>query len=123
MRQVGVLAAAALVAVDEMVERLAEDHANARLLAERLAELAGIVLDLDSVQTNIIRFNYEGPGADQLVRRLNERGVMLTGSIAEGLRCVTHYGIDETDVRQAADVFESVIAELAGHSAVAVAVR
>ena len=123
MRQVGVLAAAALVAIDEMVERLAEDHANARLLAERLAEIPGIVLDLDAVQTNIVRFNYEGPGADQLVRRLNERGVMLTGSIAEGLRCVTHFGIDETDVRQAADAFESVIADLAGHSAVAVAVR
>jgi threonine aldolase len=121
LRQVGVLAAAALVALEEMIGRLAEDHANARLLAERLASLPGIVLDLERVQTNIVRFNYEGPGAEQLVGRLKDRGLLITGSIFEGLRCVTHYGIDEPDVRQAADGVEAVIVELTGKRAPVVA--
>jgi threonine aldolase len=120
MRQVGVLAAAALAALDEMIPRLAEDHANARVLAERLAELPGIELDLSTVETNIVRFNYSGPAPGELVRLLNARGVLLTGSVLEGLRCVTHYGISEADVRRAADVFESVVLELAGKQPVAV---
>jgi threonine aldolase len=123
MRQVGVLAAAGLVALDEMIDRLAEDHANARLLAERLAGLPGIGLNLDTVETNIIRFNYTGPRPDDLVARLRADGLWVTGTVAEGLRCVTHYGIGESDVRRAAEIFESVIADLAGRSAVAVAAR
>jgi threonine aldolase len=120
MRQVGVLAAAALVALEEMIERLSEDHANARLLAERLAPLPGIELDLDRVQTNIVRFKYVGPRAEELVAQLRQRGVWVTGSIAEGLRCVTHYGLEAADVRRAADLFESVIEQLAGKSPVAI---
>src|SRR5207244_1599166 len=92
MRQVGVLAAAGLVALDEMIDRLAEDHANARILADRIAPLPGIVLDLDRVETNIVRFDYRGPSPDELVPRLRAAGLWLTGSVAEGLRCVTHYG-------------------------------
>ena len=120
MRQVGVLAASGLVALEEMIERLAEDHATARVLAERLVQLPGIVLDLDRVETNIVRFDYAGPGQDRFVDRLRAHGVLLTGSVAEGLRCVTHYGIEESDVRQAADAFEAVVEELAGKRPIAV---
>jgi threonine aldolase len=120
MRQVGVLAAAGLVALEEMIDRLAEDHANARLLAERLATLPGIALDLERVETNIVRFNYVGPGADRFVDRLKDQGLGVTGTIAEGLRCVTHYGISEADVCRAAEIVESVIEELAGRTPVAV---
>ena len=120
MRQVGVLGAAGLVALDEMIPRLAEDHANARILAERLAKLPGIELDLDRVETNIVRFGYSGPNPDQLVPRLRERGVLVTGSVAEGLRMVTHYGIEEADVRRAADIWESVLEELSAKQAVPV---
>lgn len=120
MRQVGVLAAAALVALETMLDRLAEDHANARLLAERMQALPGIEFDLSTVQTNIVRFNYTGPAPDEFVRRVKERGVLMTGSVAEGLRVVTHYGITEADVRCAADGLESVVMELAGKSPLAV---
>jgi threonine aldolase len=120
MRQVGVLAAAGIVALEEMIDRLAEDHANARILADRLAQLPGIKIDLDRVETNIVRFDYTGPSPDQLVPSLRAAGVLLTGSVAEGLRCVTHYGIVEADVIKAADVFESVLGSLAGASPVAV---
>jgi threonine aldolase len=122
MRQVGVLAAAGLVALEEMIDRLPEDHANARLLAERIGELPGIRLDLDTVETNIVRFDYEGPAPDQFVDRMKARGLLMTGSVAEGLRCVTHYGIEAADVRQAGDLFEAVIDELAGKQSVAVRV-
>jgi threonine aldolase len=120
MRQVGVLAAAGLVALDEMIPRLAEDHANARLLAERIAALPGIEIDLDRVDTNIVRFDYAGPQPDRLVARIKEQGLLVTGSVQEGLRMVTHYGIVEADVRRAADILEAVIEELAGKTAVAV---
>src|SRR5213078_5276264 len=59
MRQVGVLAAAGLIALDRMVDRLAEDHSNARTLAEGLAELPGVRCDLDRVQTNLVYFDVE----------------------------------------------------------------
>src|SRR4029453_18975824 len=62
MRQAGVIAAAGVVALEKMVDRLAEDHANARALAERLARIPGLVVDLASVQTNIVIFAVERPG-------------------------------------------------------------
>jgi len=79
MRQAGVLAAAGLVALETMVDRLAEDHANARRLAEGLAELPGIAIDLDRVQTNIVIFDLrrEGITPDDLVERMADRNVRL----------------------------------------------
>ncbi len=62
MRQAGILAAAALVGLEEMVDRLADDHANARLLAERLAETDGLQVDMAGVQSNIVRFGLVKPG-------------------------------------------------------------
>jgi threonine aldolase len=121
MRQVGVIAAAGLVALDEMIPRLADDHANARLLAERLAQLPDLEIDLASVQTNIVRFNYRGPEPERFVAALAARGLWITGNVLEGLRCVTHYGIEAADALRAADVVEAVVEELAGKRPVAVA--
>lgn len=120
LRQAGVLAAAGLVALEEMINRLAEDHANARVLAEGLADLPGIEIDLDRVETNIVRYNYSGPGADQLVAGLKEAGVLVTGSIAEGLRCVTHCWIKEADARRAVDAFARVVSGLSDKKTLAV---
>jgi len=104
MRQAGVLAAAGLVALTEMVERLADDHANARLLAEGLAALPGIVLDLDLVQTNIVIFAVQ-PGLDAavFVDALKREGVWIIDMGRGRLRAVTHYGISEDDCRRALD--------------------
>ena len=74
MRQAGVLAAAGLIALEEMPKRLAEDHANARMLAERLAELPEVTIDLGSVQTNIVIFGLKNGGHDALVARLAGAG-------------------------------------------------
>ena len=87
MRQVGVLAAAALVALDEMVPRLAEDHANARLLAEGLADLPGIQLDLSTVATNIVMFTTDGRHRPRPVDRGAEAGRRARHRHGRGAAC------------------------------------
>lgn len=103
MRQVGVVAAAGLVALQTMTGRLAEDHRNARLLAEALAEISGVEIDLAGVQTNIVIFRLpHGPGAAGLVDRLKRRGI-LAGSVGpDKIRLVTHHDVSRADCEQAA---------------------
>src|SRR5262249_23525471 len=81
MRQVGVLAAAGLVALEQMTTRLAEDHANAKLLAEGLAEMPGVAIDPERVQTNILVFDISATKLDtaQLSQQLKARGVLANG--------------------------------------------
>jgi threonine aldolase len=104
MRQVGVLAAAGLVALTEMVNRLAEDHRRARKLAEGLAELEGVALDPASVHTNIVVLALTGPGRDGLapsqsfVAGMQERGVLCGAFGSHQVRMVTHYEIGDADV-------------------------
>jgi len=103
MRQAGILAAAAMYALDHNVERLAEDHANAARLARGLSELPGLVLDPEKVETNIVRFEVRHPRFDakQLKARLAEEGVLF-GAYQDGsARMVTHLDVDATDIEQA----------------------
>jgi threonine aldolase len=95
MRQSGILAAAGLWALDHNLERLAEDHANARLLAERLAGLPGVDLDLATVQSNIVIFRLaEGaPDAATVVARAQEAGVLVSAFGARTVRAVTHLDV------------------------------
>ena len=110
MRQAGILAAAGLVALNEMIERLSEDHLNARLLAEGVADLPGMKLDLDTVQTNIVIFGpqqspAEGPNFAHVLAR---EGVKV-GDIGNGrFRAVTHYGITSTDIDEAVKIIRRV---------------
>jgi threonine aldolase len=107
MRQAGIIAAAGIYALECMVDRLAEDHENAKLLARGLASLPMVDLDADSVETNIVIF-----GVDDSVgfaRSLKNAGV-LCGSPKPGrLRMVTHYGIDRTDIDQALERITSAV--------------
>jgi threonine aldolase len=109
MRQVGVLAAAGLVALDTMVDRLAEDHANARTLAEGLAELPGIECDLSRVQTNLVFFGVTSMPVDAFVDECAKRGV-LSETSGKRVRFVTHFGIDSEDVQTALRTCEEVLA-------------
>jgi len=115
MRQAGILAAAALVALDEMVDRLAEDHANARRLAEGLAALDGIGLAPETVQTNIVYFDVTAPGIDaaQLSGRLAARCVLINPTGARRLRAVTNYHISSEDVAAVVAAVESALQEAA----------
>jgi len=112
MRQAGVLAAAALVALNEMADRLAEDHAHARLLAEGLASIRGIRIDPTRVQTNIVIFEVDpatGWDSARLQQALAARGVLLSLSGAR-LRAVTHYHITRADIEQALAVVRETLA-------------
>jgi threonine aldolase len=100
MRQVGILAAAALHALEHHRERLAEDHANARALAEGLAEIPGVTVDLARVQTNIVMFESPRP-ATEVVARALERGVLLHAFGPTRVRAVTHLDLDRAAVDRA----------------------
>ncbi len=103
MRQAGVLAAAGLVALDTMIGRLADDHANARRLARGLADIAGINVDPDSIQTNIVIFEVESGVADAVAvsDALAGAGVKVSHSRGQSLRMVTHRHISGADVEEA----------------------
>lgn len=106
MRQVGILAAAALYALDHNVERLAEDHANARRLAEAIAVLPGVLLDAINVETNIVIFDIDarlGTG-EQLAARLREKGVLMLAIGPQRLRAVTHLDVSRAQIDTAASV-------------------
>jgi threonine aldolase len=114
MRQAGVIAAAGLVALERMVDRLAEDHANARALAAGLARVPGLALDLATVQTNIVIFRVEGPrgaaGAAELVRGCAERKVKVHAIGPNAIRCVTHKDVDAGDIERALDAVSEITA-------------
>jgi threonine aldolase len=111
MRQSGILAAAGLYALDHNLARLAEDHANARLLAERLAGLHGVQLDLATVQSNIVIFRMlEGaPDAATIVSRAQERGVLVSAFGERIVRAVTHLDVSRDRCRHAAELLAKVI--------------
>jgi threonine aldolase len=119
MRQVGVLAAPGIVALTEMVDRLGEDHARARRLAEGLAELPAIDIDPTCILTNILVFGLrpervpgdpEVPAAQRFLAGLHARGILVNAFTATEVRMVTHYEIGDTDIgatlRAAREVLE-----------------
>ena len=105
MRQSGILAAAGIWALDHNLERLTEDHGNARLLAERIAGLRGIGLDLQTVQSNIVIFHTEegAPDAATVVARAREMGVLVSAFGVRTVRAVTHLNVSRADCELAAD--------------------
>ena len=107
MRQAGVLAAAALYALDHHVERLATDHANARRLAAGLADLPGVRIDADRVETNIVVFGVDD--AYDVCGRLWERGVQVAPLGPTRLRAVTHLDVDSAGVDRALEAFRQVL--------------
>jgi threonine aldolase len=110
MRQAGVLAAAALVALEETPARLHEDHLNARRLAEGLAELPGVGVDPERVATNILIFDVTGTArtADEICARLQERGVLASG-FGPSIRMVTHYDVSSEDIETALRELRAII--------------
>lgn len=105
MRQVGIFAAAAEYALDHHLERLADDHANARLLANRLAASRAIVLDPTAVQTNIVVFGLapEAPDAALVVAAAREAGVLVVAFGPRTIRAVTHLDVTRDQVAEAAE--------------------
>ena len=104
MRQAGILAAAGLIALEEMPKRLLEDHANARMMAEGLARVAGVKIDVSRVQTNIVIFDLDEPRAMDLVKYLAERNVLASAIGPNQIRFVTHRDVSRDQCRQALQV-------------------
>jgi len=107
-RQSGIVAAGCLHALDHHVERLAEDHENARVLAEGLAELPGVELEPLKVETNIVIFDV--PDARGLSRELWDRGVDISPLGERRMRAVTHLDVDRAGIESALDAFRAVLA-------------
>jgi threonine aldolase len=115
MRQVGILAAAGLYGLDHHFDRLTEDHANARLIAERLSQCGRALLDLKTVQTNIVVFGLgEGaPDAAELVTRARARGVLVVAFGSRTVRAVTHLDVSRAQCKLAADTLVEIIEDSA----------
>jgi threonine aldolase len=111
MRQAGVIAAAGIVAVTHMVERLADDHESARALAHGLAKLDGISVEPSAVQTNIVMFELRGTDmtATQFAAELKHHSVLLSPLDACRLRAVTHYHVGPTDIERAVTACRAVL--------------
>lgn len=115
MRQAGVIAAAGIVALERMVERLGEDHAHARRLADGVAKMPGIRIDLGSVQTNIVIFHVERGSHEASVRATQElvagcaaRKVKVHGIGPASIRCVTHKDVDADDISRAVEAMREI---------------
>jgi threonine aldolase len=113
MRQVGIIAAAGAYALEHNIDRLREDHKRARDLAERLASIPNIEIDLETVQTNIIVIDVRGSGlsVEDSVLLLEKQGVLVVPFGRTTVRAVTHLDIDDADMEKAVTVFEMVFSK------------
>ena len=111
MRQAGIIAASGIVAIEKMVDRLKDDHRNLRILAEGLAKIQGISLDMETVQTNIVLFDVSGLGIDskQFVSALEKRGIKSKTRGRTVVRMITHRGIHEDDIHYALGIMDDVV--------------
>jgi threonine aldolase len=115
MRQVGILAAAGLIALEQGPKRLHEDHANARLIAEALANHPAVEIDVENVETNIVIFKLAaGSGAPELASRLKARGVLISAFGPGSIRIVTHLDVGRVACIDAAEALNEEIDAIHG---------
>ncbi len=114
MRQAGIIAAPGIIALEKMIGRLEEDHRNARLLAEGLAKIEGLHVDLRRVQTNIVLVDVSGLGIDAgaFINRLREQGVLALSHSKRMVRMVTHRGIEKEHIEKALTIIEEAVKEI-----------
>ena len=114
MRQAGVIAAAGIIAIEKMVDRLKDDHTNAKILATGLSKIPGITVDMARVQTNIVIYDVGGLGTDgkRWVTELGKHGVKAGAQELGRVRMVPHRGIEKEDIEYALTVAEKVAKEI-----------
>ena len=113
MRQAGIIAAAGIVALETMVDRLQEDHTNARLLADGIADLPGVVLDPETIKTNIIYFDMDDNAIEStdFLTVLAAKGIQFFDTGPRRFRMVTHYGITAEDILYTIDAFKQTMTD------------
>jgi threonine aldolase len=113
MRQAGIIAAAGIVALETMVDRLQEDHTNARLLADGIADLPGVVLDPETIKTNIIYFDLDDNAIESadFLTVLAAKGIQFFDTGPRRFRMVTHYGITAEDILYTIDGFKQTLTD------------
>ena len=111
MRQAGILAAAGIYALEHNVERLAEDHLNAKRLARGIADIDGLDIDVNAVVTNILYFDVRRPGltVSTLLERLKTAGVLMLGTGPNSIRAVTHLDVSKEGIERAVEVLRQVV--------------
>lgn len=107
MRQAGIIAAAGIVALESMIDRLKEDHERAYALAEKLSKINGLSLDLNSVQTNMIYFDVQD--AHALIERMAQKGVLANALYSTKIRVVIHHHISDEDINTSARVIQEAL--------------
>ena len=108
MRQVGILAAAALYAVQNNRERLKEDHHRAKILAERIKVNPNLKINMEAVQTNILLFKPLKMTPAEGLKRCKEKGLILTPGTIDSIRAVTHLDVNDDDIENAASILDEV---------------
>ncbi len=111
MRQAGIIAAAGIVAISEMIGRLKEDHINAQILAEGISRIPGLAIDLKRVKTNIIYFDLVNHQItpEEFLKKMAKRGIRFLSTGPRQFRMVTHYGISEADVKETIKVLRMIV--------------
>ena len=105
----GIFAAAAIVALENMIPRLAEDHARARRLAELLSDLKGIRVDMETVQTNTVRVDIDCMSPEEFTERVLDRGVGVSVLDSGSVKFITHHGVGAADIASVARVVREVL--------------
>jgi len=114
MRQAGIIAAPGIIALEKMIDRLRNDHRNARILADKLAKTDGISINLETVQTNIVIFDIGDLGvtSGELVQKLGEHGVKSLPRNETSIRMVTHRGIEREDIEYTINSIDKVVSSI-----------
>lgn len=118
MRQAGIIAAPGIIALEKMIDRLKKDHLNARLLAEGLARIDGISVDVKNVETNIVNADLAGLGvpSSQFASELKEHGILILTRDERNVRLVTHRGIEKEHITESLNVIDGVVRKIHGQS-------
>ncbi|MFQ6095382.1 MAG: threonine aldolase family protein [Candidatus Bathyarchaeia archaeon] len=114
MRQAGIIAAPGIIALEKMINRLEEDHRNAKLLAEGLAKTDGISVDLRTVQTNIVHLDVDGLGmtSEEFISRLKAHGILALTRDKTKVRMVTHRGIEREHIEKTLNIIEDIVRDI-----------
>ena len=109
MRQAGIFAAAGVVALDTMVDRMSEDHNNAKTLAQGIAEIDGLQVEPNMIKTNIVIVEVLAKPITKFISDLKDKGLLVSHADTNRVRLVTHYGIEESDISKALEIVDSAI--------------